>query len=162
MIRHNRVQGFTLIELLITIAIMGIIAAMAAPSMQSQIATMRTREAFNLIESTLREARSDAMTYRKDITVTIDNTNKTITSTSVTKDAKGENQADNVRKFNKNVDISGESLSVTFRPTKTTSSDSVLDWGFCYSSYGKSPNQAILSIKPDSNVVATSKSGGCS
>ena len=56
-----REQGFTLIELVITIAIMAIIAAMAAPSMQRQNRQAKTNDAANIIEAALKDARTQAM-----------------------------------------------------------------------------------------------------
>ena len=58
-------QGFTLIELVITIAIMAIIAAMAAPSMQKQIRQAKTKDAANIIEAALKDAKSQALIRQK-------------------------------------------------------------------------------------------------
>ncbi len=98
----RKIQGFTLIELMVTIAVLGIIATMAAPSMnrivEKQQLILTTKE----LSNTLLEARSKAVLIRKDVTVTLNDATKsskdntdiqiywnpkngnTLTSTSVT------------------------------------------------------------------------------
>lgn len=71
---QGREQGFTLIELVITIAIMAIIAAMAAPSMQKQIRQAKTKDAANIIEAALKDAKSQALITQKNIKVVLTNT----------------------------------------------------------------------------------------
>ena len=63
--QYHRNQGFTLIELVITIAIIAIIAAMAAPSMQKQIRQAKTKDAANIIEAALKDAKSQALIRQK-------------------------------------------------------------------------------------------------
>lgn len=66
--QNNR--GFTLIELMVTVAIMALIMALAAPSFRDILVALRVRTtAFNII-SDLVLARSEAIKRGEDITLT--------------------------------------------------------------------------------------------
>lgn len=86
---QGRDQGFTLIELVITIAIIAIIAAMAAPNMQKQIQQAKIKNAAHTIEAAFKEAKVQAIITQKDIKVVL-------TDTNTNKDLKLFNVGDNV------------------------------------------------------------------
>lgn len=65
--RNNR--GFTLIELMVTIAVMAIIAMMAAPSFGNLIAEKRLESDTRELALILGDARGQAATLRKNITI---------------------------------------------------------------------------------------------
>lgn len=54
-------RGFTAIELMVTIAILGVLAAMAAPSFATLIDSWRVRQTSDQLQSTLYFARSEAI-----------------------------------------------------------------------------------------------------
>ncbi len=68
--RGNR--GFTLIELLITMAVIGILVAMAAPVYQEWAENAHYREAVRNVASTLRLARSKALARNQEYSVAFD------------------------------------------------------------------------------------------
>ncbi len=66
---RGSVRGFTLIELLVAISIAAILASIAAPSFQSEIASQRVRSAAYELGQTLQTARSKAILSRRSVDV---------------------------------------------------------------------------------------------
>ncbi len=65
--------GFTLIEVMVTVIVIGIIAAIAAPNISLQLANQRIKSTTATLESALKEARSESVIYRIPIMVSYDN-----------------------------------------------------------------------------------------
>lgn len=81
-------QGFTLVEILIALVILGILSAIAAPSFLSLFSKNKVNDALTQVRGALQEAQRQAIRNSKSCTVTIDTTNKKITTSpcSVTGD----------------------------------------------------------------------------
>lgn len=71
--RNNR--GFTLIELLVTIAVLGVIAAMALPSFQSVIQKNELKTATSNFLFILNEAKNNARVSQQKTVLRLNNTN---------------------------------------------------------------------------------------
>ncbi len=70
MSRRSDMHGFTLIELMVTLTVLAIFVAIAAPSFGRLIESNRVTATTNDFHALLLSARSDAVTKRTSITVT--------------------------------------------------------------------------------------------
>ncbi|ELA09781.1 putative pilin protein FimT [Moraxella macacae 0408225] len=157
--RHSVNQsGFTLIELMVTIAIIAIIAGMAYPSMQRQIATMRLQNAVNTAEMMLKQARVEAMTTRQNITVAM--TPSTSNAPAVLKVSKQQDFT-----FDSGVTVTQQNtgnITITGQKTAQGSSKSspLPKYDFCYKDLAS--DKYTVSIDALTNVRVTATKGGCS
>lgn len=65
----RKIQGFTLIELMVTIAVLGIIATMAAPSFGNMMTQQNLKKSTNELIGVLQEARSKAVLERRNVKI---------------------------------------------------------------------------------------------
>ena len=147
---EGRQQGFTLVELMITVAILGIITMIAAPSMSLQFANMRIKSTTATLENALKEAKAESVIRRQDIAVRYNDNGAAAGSISV----------GNIRTYSydaKNtISEAANAASVTFRPSKTASEN--MTYTICDSNASASPRQIIVN---ESAVITTIIGGTC-
>ena len=66
-----KTEGFTIIELMITVAVVGVLAAVALPSFNYTIKNSRVKTTASDLHSSLLYARSEAIKRNADVTVTV-------------------------------------------------------------------------------------------
>ena len=172
---QGREQGFTLIELVITIAIIAIIAAMAAPNMQKQIRQARIKDGANIIEAALKDARTQAMIAQRSTRVVLTNSasSKKITVLYVKRSSTDADEILSDYTLDKNLTITASPTALTavsFTPYKNaypgdtgtrpddTDTDSSTNFSVCY---GAGSDKYTITVDASSNIV-TSKNGTCS
>ena len=169
---QDREQGFTLIELVITIAIIAIIAAMAAPNMQKQIRQARIKDGANIIEAALKDARTQAMIAQRSTRVVLTNSasSKKITILYVKRSPTDADEMLSDYRLDKNLTITTSPTALTavsFTPYKKayqgdtrtgTLTDSSTSFSVCY---GAGSDKYTIIVDASSNIV-TSKNGTCS
>ncbi|MDO5050313.1 MAG: prepilin-type N-terminal cleavage/methylation domain-containing protein [Moraxella equi] len=159
---YSRQSGFTLVEMIITIAVMGVIAAIAYPGLQSQIAKARVAQTAGDIESALKEARAEALIKRTNITVQLSN-NQMLSAT-------GLNNQSVIKpvKVPKNVTITplgNTPTTIVFTANKVVknganSSNLNANNGFVVCYHGSRTVKSIL-IDPTANIRVVSNQGSC-
>ena len=71
---HKKNRGFTLVELMVTIAVLGVITAMAAPSFINTINQRQLDTAFRELSLAIIDARSQAVNIRQDVELKLNST----------------------------------------------------------------------------------------
>lgn len=77
--RFRSLAGFTMIELMIVVVVISLATSMAAPGLQTAYERMKYRAAVRNVTSTLRLARSTAITTKQQVGVLLDDNTKTMT-----------------------------------------------------------------------------------
>lgn len=76
---RTNLGGFTLIEMMITVVIIGIIAAMAAPSFKAQIAERKIEDDMHKVEICFKESQLLSFMYKVPITVSLNGSSSMLT-----------------------------------------------------------------------------------
>ena len=143
-------KGFTLIELMVTVAVLGIIVSIAAPSMNLQFANMRIKSTTEALENALKEAKVESVIHRQDVVVSYNNNGATEGSISV----------GSIRTYsydaNSTISEAANLTSVTFRPSKTASSS--VTYTICDSNTSATSRQITVN---NLAVISTTVGGTC-
>ncbi len=170
----NQNAGFTLIELVITVAIIGIIAAIAAPSMQTQIQQARIKDGINVLEAAIKEARTQAVIMQRPTRLVLTNTSadKRATIYFVKKatsdpDEKDEQIANYVLNKDLTITTSPALTAISFSANKKAfqgqnadKKDGVMNGKFSVCYGGATVNKYSVAIDANSNINS-GKDGSC-
>ena len=167
----NQNAGFTLIELVITVAIIGIIAAIAAPSMQTQIQQARIKDGANILEAAIKEARTQAVIMQRPTRLVLTNTSADKRATiyfvkKATSDP-DEQIADYVLNKDLTITTSPALTAISFSANKKAfqgqnadKNDVVLNGKFSVCYGGATVNKYSVAIDANSNINS-GKDGSC-
>ncbi|WP_227679463.1 Tfp pilus assembly protein FimT/FimU [Psychrobacter immobilis] len=109
-------SGFTLIELMVTIAVLAIIVSIAAPNISNQLANQRVKSTTATLENALKEAKAESIIRRQPLTLSFDNTKKTIKIDYMVSGAVKKNIAS--YKYDTKSTIKPNATSTKFSPNK--------------------------------------------
>ena len=167
----NQNAGFTLIELVITVAIIGIIAAIAAPSMQTQIQQARVKDGINVLETAIKEARTQAIIMQRPTRLVLTNTSADKRATiyfvkKATSDP-DEKIADYVLNKDLTITTSPALTAISFSANKKAfqgqnadTKDGVMNGKFSVCYGGATVNKYSVAIDANSNINS-GKDGSC-
>lgn len=165
--------GFTLIEMLITVTVMGIIAAMAAPSMQHQINQARIQSGASMLADATKTARTQALISQRDTQMVLDmadttqDTTITLSYVPMTAGATAETFA--TYRLDKALTVTSNPATLTtvsFTPNKQVFQGAVADKVAMTANTGFSLCRGSGTTKYEVNIdgngnVMTIKSGSC-
>ena len=144
-------SGFTLIELMVTIAVLAIIAGIAAPSINTQLANQRVKSTTSTLENALKESRTESVIRRQKITLTYTNTS---TPKVITITAPGSTIIASYSYNSRSVIKPDIATPTTFEPSKQVAT--ALTYTVCDSYSGATSRQ----IEVDKIANITTKLGG--
>ena len=149
--------GFTLIELMVTIAVMGIIASIAAPSISVQLADQRVKSAAATLENVLKEAKAESVIRRQNVSVIYDST---ATPKSITLQAAGTDLASYSISDQSTISITPTTATtVVFQPSKFITGDDDIFYTVCDSgSSDETPRQVHVNKTANINMI---NAGSC-
>lgn len=158
---RNKDQGFTLIETLIILVIIGVLSAIAAPSFLSMFNRNKVNESLDKVRGALQEAQREAIRKSQSCTVTIDTTNKKITSPCLVtgtrdlcekRDSSGNCTQSRVAIA---TNLSPSSIQFSFRGNTTASGKIVV-----YSSDNSTSKKGCLAISNGTGIMRTGEYSG--
>ncbi|WP_230659406.1 pilus assembly FimT family protein [Psychrobacter sp. I-STPA10] len=140
-------QGFTLVEMLVTIAVMAIIVAIAAPSMSRQLADQRIRTTAATLDNALSTAKAESLIRKQKVKVSI--TGTTIQVVPLKADG-SDDTANKIAEYKVNSQIS-PTTTITFNPYRQVTAT-------CYNI--TDDNGSARQVQVDATVNISIKSAG--
>lgn len=158
-------SGFTLIELMVTIAVLAIIAGIAAPSINTQLANQRVRSTTSTIANALKEAKVESILRRQNVKVIYDATTtpKTISLKAVNTPPASDTDIStynlNARSTVTQTITPSTVTSIVFQPNKKIANNATVLYTICDSgSTNETPKQVSLTNIANVNIV---NAGSC-
>lgn len=161
--------GFTLIELMVTLAVVGILAAVAVPAMTSLIAGNRLAGASGELASSLQLARSEAIRRNAQVTIcaSINGTTCTASTDWSTWIVTGRDNAAAAGAANDVIlahtapgalRVSGPSAGIVFRPSGLIRAGAALS--VCTPTASLAQNKRDINVMISGNMTTTKSEGG--
>ncbi|MFC3658969.1 GspH/FimT family pseudopilin [Luteimonas notoginsengisoli] len=158
--------GFTLIELMVTLAVAGILAAIAVPSMTAMLNANRLSGATGELTAALQLARAEAIRRNTRVTVCASANGLTCTNSGnwarwIIHGADNSDGADEVIRDQRpsgSVQISGPPAGIVFRPSGIIDAQTTVT--ACVPVSNPSNNQKVITVMISGTLATTSRNGG--
>ncbi len=158
--------GFTLIELMVTLAVAGILAAIAAPSMTGLLNANRLSGAAGELTATLQLARAEAIRRNARVTVCASADGLTCSNTGNwarwiihgTDNATGTDEVIRDQTPSGSVQISGPAAGIVFRPSGIIDAQTTVT--ACVPVSNPPQNRRVVTVMISGTLATTSENGG--
>lgn len=163
---RRRARGFTLIELMVMVAVLGILAAVAVPSMTAMVNMSRLSGATGEVTATMQLARSEAIRRNARVTVCASDDGSTCTNSGTwtrwivrgRDNATGTDEVIRDQTPGDSVQISGPADGIVFRPSGIIDSEATVT--ACVPVSNPTDNQRVITVMISGSLTQTHDSGG--